>query len=761
MQGNDEENEENKNSGGSALDTVSDGIKGAKKLKKAHDDAEADAAAKKAQQAQTAAAQHGTDAAQKAAAAGTTTGGAAADMAQRGAEAGEKIAEAGEKAAEAAGQTAGKAGEAAASAGAGAATMGISLIVQAVIEAIKGTGSAMSDLLTGEDSGFSIGKLIGIPIVSIIFLTYMFSFYATTNSSGEVENYQEVEYARDVTEELSERNTTYKEDEELSEEVNVDQPYLNALLEYKSQTDEAIKTAFMERAVDIVASMHPDAGTKIKNFFQKLLHFAGSEYTYDEDSTVSSFYDNPYPYSLKINESEYYRIGDYLKTNGFDGVFVNRHDVSDYNIIPEEYINNDLNYIEFNNVISQGPNYETYDSKHRVYLDMFQTAEAQEKLFEMTIENPAGDVAPTYYGYIVVGYNNITDEYGNTYPDPIEERTPDYSQQGEGLLSDSRCHRKYYYYNIVVKPYGLRELYCIANKTDETGYIMTSDDEMPGSEVYSNHPGGGDEEGKIEPILNYEMLDRNELYDRVFLRADREDSLVAEDEFGPPCDEERSELSLVYNYSTPTIDGSNVVTTGRSGNYYIPLAKLINSADIEFIVNHSHSENEEYFADANVTIHEFNGDESAFLEEIKAMVTADMQNTGILASLTAAQALLESRHGTSGLTKKANNLFGIKGSYNGMSVTMKTREVINGETIYVPAAFRAYNSWEESIANHSALFTNNSRYSNLVGETNYVTAATNVQKDGYATDPNYASSLISIIRAYGLDEWDQEVLNGN
>ncbi len=65
-----------------------------------------------------------------------------------------------------------------------------------------------------------------------------------------------------------------------------------------------------------------------------------------------------------------------------------------------------------------------------------------------------------------------------------------------------------------------------------------------------------------------------------------------------------------------------------------------------------------------------------FLLKIKDDVIRDMKDTGILASLTAAQAFIESNKGNSGLTQKANNLFGMKGSYNGAYVTMKTKEYV-------------------------------------------------------------------------------------
>ena len=153
--------------------------------------------------------------------------------------------------------------------------------------------------------------------------------------------------------------------------------------------------------------------------------------------------------------------------------------------------------------------------------------------------------------------------------------------------------------------------------------------------------------------------------------------------------------------------------------------------------------------------------DKTFLATLKPYVVYDMKTTGILASLTAAQAFIESNKGNSGLTQKANNLFGIKGEYNGQSVTMPTTEYYNGVKTKVNAKFRKYPSWLESVADHSRLFNTSKRYANLRGCTDYKAACIYVQQDGYATSPTYANTLISTIEKYKLYEWDAEVLGGN
>lgn len=145
-----------------------------------------------------------------------------------------------------------------------------------------------------------------------------------------------------------------------------------------------------------------------------------------------------------------------------------------------------------------------------------------------------------------------------------------------------------------------------------------------------------------------------------------------------------------------------------------------------------------------------------FFDRIHDDVISDMAASGILASLTAAQAFIESSKGNSGLTVKANNLFGMKGTYQGQSVTMKTKEFKGGKYIVVDAAFRKYPSWKASIADHSSLFNRLERYKNLRGLKDYKLACRYVQQDGYATSPSYADTLIRTIEKYKLYDWDYE-----
>ena len=157
---------------------------------------------------------------------------------------------------------------------------------------------------------------------------------------------------------------------------------------------------------------------------------------------------------------------------------------------------------------------------------------------------------------------------------------------------------------------------------------------------------------------------------------------------------------------------------------------------------------------------EFDQNQRHFLSAIK-QGAMDGAKEGILPSITAAQAILESGWGSSQLAKAPNNnLFGIKDSedWHGAIVTVPTQEYLNGDYITVNAAFRKYASWNDSVVDHAKFFTSTEwrkdNYRKVVNETDYRIAAQELKNAGYATDPSYPGKLIRLIEAYKLYEWD-------
>lgn len=147
-----------------------------------------------------------------------------------------------------------------------------------------------------------------------------------------------------------------------------------------------------------------------------------------------------------------------------------------------------------------------------------------------------------------------------------------------------------------------------------------------------------------------------------------------------------------------------------------------------------------------------------FISKLAPLAVADMKRTGVPASLTIAQGILESADGNSGLTIRANNLFGIKGIGPAGSLTMPTKEFSGGKWITINAPFRKYNNWGESVADHSALLVsgvswNRNLYKGVLGVDGR-TAARSVAVAGYATDPNYADKLLSLMDTWNLYQYD-------
>lgn len=131
----------------------------------------------------------------------------------------------------------------------------------------------------------------------------------------------------------------------------------------------------------------------------------------------------------------------------------------------------------------------------------------------------------------------------------------------------------------------------------------------------------------------------------------------------------------------------------------------------------------------------------------------------IFPSITIAQAILESAWGRSGLSRRANNLFGIKAfNWTGQTITMNTGEYYGGVYVMVSATFRAYSTPAESVKDHARFLTLNSRYrhNGVFSATTYVQQAEALRRAGYATDPNYPASLIGLIRKYNLQQYDNK-----
>ena len=154
--------------------------------------------------------------------------------------------------------------------------------------------------------------------------------------------------------------------------------------------------------------------------------------------------------------------------------------------------------------------------------------------------------------------------------------------------------------------------------------------------------------------------------------------------------------------------------------------------------------------------------QTEFINNLQIHAVQLAKKYGLYASVMIAQAIHESGWGKSTLSLPPNyNLFGIKGSYNGKSVVMKTWEDDGkGNVYYINASFRKYPSYYESMEDNAKLLRNgisgnSSFYSGAWKEkAKTYREATQWLQGRYATDTQYASKLNAIIQGYNLTKYD-------
>ncbi|ADV01594.1 flagellar assembly peptidoglycan hydrolase FlgJ [Alicycliphilus denitrificans] len=143
-----------------------------------------------------------------------------------------------------------------------------------------------------------------------------------------------------------------------------------------------------------------------------------------------------------------------------------------------------------------------------------------------------------------------------------------------------------------------------------------------------------------------------------------------------------------------------------------------------------------------------------FVQHHRAAAERVAQDSGIPASFMLGQAGHETGWGRSEIRNKdgsnAFNLFGIKAGkgWTGKVAEVTTTEYVNGQPRKVTARFRAYGSYEESFRDYARLINDNPRYEKARAKTHSAAAyAAELQKAGYATDPQYATKLARAIQS--------------
>ena len=158
-----------------------------------------------------------------------------------------------------------------------------------------------------------------------------------------------------------------------------------------------------------------------------------------------------------------------------------------------------------------------------------------------------------------------------------------------------------------------------------------------------------------------------------------------------------------------------------------------------------------------------------FVEYIGQMAAADMQTSGILASVTAAQSILESGYGKSELALQALNLGGMKAELSGNTwasawdgriyIKDTAEQRADGSYYTVTAAFRAYPTVAEYLSDHSAYLAgaragSDLRYAGIVGCRDYRRAFEIIKAGNYASSLDYVDKLCSVVERWNLTRFD-------
>lgn len=148
---------------------------------------------------------------------------------------------------------------------------------------------------------------------------------------------------------------------------------------------------------------------------------------------------------------------------------------------------------------------------------------------------------------------------------------------------------------------------------------------------------------------------------------------------------------------------------------------------------------------------EYRMSRNEYIEKYKDQAIREMLHSGVPASITLAQGILESGDGNSPLARYAKNHFGIKCHKGWKGETFIMDDDESNE------CFRKYYSVYESFRDHSEFLSGRSRYASLftLKTTDYKGWARGLKKAGYATNPKYANILIRIIETYDLSKYDK------
>ena len=153
--------------------------------------------------------------------------------------------------------------------------------------------------------------------------------------------------------------------------------------------------------------------------------------------------------------------------------------------------------------------------------------------------------------------------------------------------------------------------------------------------------------------------------------------------------------------------------------------------------------------------------ESEFLKTTAPAAQFSQRMCGVPASITIAQAILESGWGKSELAREGNNFFGIKavhaagiGAANSY-IEFNTIEYEHGVKVTIPADFARFRTVTGGFISHARLLAIAPRYKPAMAVRNDAAKfAEQLQLCGYSTNPNYAAMLMTLVKEFNLTQYD-------
>ncbi len=387
-------------------------------------------------------------------------------------------------------------------------------IASKVYQTAKKISNSYENTMQDKDAieGYSGGTFGRVILAVFVVIAFCMCGYQNV-SPGTVESYRESQlYGSDSSIFKRFLGKEYPSVKKVIEEYNgpesydEDEPNAAASRLYIKVTDAALTDIF-KNAMQEIAKEYS------KSYLSKL--FSG-ELKRNDERTLEEFRSVRYPYCRMRADGQYWTIGDFL-----DGRIPTREESSN-----DDYLNNDINYAEIISVICLNPNFDIQSENCTLedFVALLTGKNAKKLLYELSVSDP-------YYEH----YEILTDENGNEILDK-ETKKPVYGWVDKGQTTPDEFGEDYrYYYKFEIMPYGLRELYMLADVDPMESHVT------------------------FPQFSNYEMMDKKEEYLRYFAGT-------ANDELGTSFDEDRSQASIVYT----NMMAQNGYATGRSLFYYIP-----------------------------------------------------------------------------------------------------------------------------------------------------------------------------------------------